>query len=101
MDDATSEKGRKGGSSSLAGATGVVLVILAILMFGNQINHQTVKDHHAAINGGSSLLFGTVLLWWALTGKKGRHKYGIGFETVTMIFAVVTAVIAILTLTGQ
>lgn len=95
MEEQKDGRGRKPGSSILAGIIGFLLVVLAISIFLGAIDN--LKQHRILVNGGSSLLFGIVLFWWAVSNKR---QWGIGFETVTMVVGVVTAVIAILTLTS-
>lgn len=88
--------GRKCGSNVLASIIGGALIALAIgIASGWSPNFQD-RSTLKVVNGGSSVLFGIVLLWWAASEDRA---WGIGFETVTMVVGVVTAVIAILTLT--
>lgn len=89
-----SDSPRKTGSVVLAATIGVTLLVLGfwILRFGDL----NLKDYSAPVNIGTCILFGIVLLWWAVSANK---EWGIGFETITMVVTVVTAVIAILTLT--
>lgn len=60
----------------------------------------------------SCVLFGVVLLWWAaspqvkgggykLFASHGEPTKGIGNDTVTMVITVITAIIAIFTLTHE
>jgi hypothetical protein len=87
---------RKNGSNILAVVLGFLLIVLAVCIgFGFTPDFKD-KDTLIAVNAGSSALFGGVLLWWAASENKA---WGIGFETVTMVVGVVTAVVAILTLT--
>jgi len=86
---------RKTGSNVLTAVTGVALLALGFAILGSII--VDLKAHRLAVNGGACILFGVILLWWAFSAGK---DWGIGFETVTMTVGVVTAVIAILTLTG-
>jgi hypothetical protein len=87
---------RKKGSVYLAFALSVSLLALgACIAFGPSPDFKnpiTLK----IVNGGSATLFGIVLLWWAVSEEK---DWGIGFETITMVVTVVTAVVAIFTLT--
>lgn len=90
------DKPRKKGSNVLAFVIGVALIALgACTLLGV---HVSLDKNELArlINGGSSALFGIVLFWWAISERK---TWGIGFETVTMVVGVVTAVIAIFTWT--
>jgi hypothetical protein len=88
--------GRKCGSNVLAGITGVALLALGSLILG-RVFAINLKAHPEFVNGGACILFGVVLSWWTLSEGK---RWGIGFETVGMTVGVVTAVIAILTLTA-
>jgi hypothetical protein len=97
-DQQEQSKDRKKGSSILAGAVGIALLILGGAILAPMIvdvGTIDIRAHRVVVNGGACVLFGLVLLWWAVTEGK---DWGIGFETVTMTVAVVTAVIAILTL---
>jgi hypothetical protein len=87
--------GRKTGSMVLTAVTGVALVVLGLAIFGSFI--VDLKAYRLTVNGGACVLFGLVLLWWAFSEEK---DWGVGFETVTMTVGTITAVIAILTLTG-
>ena len=82
--------GRKRGSNVLAGTTGIALLALGGLISSKVVI--SLKAHPEIVNGGACILFGFVLLWWTFSEEK---KWGIGFETVGMTAAVVTAVIAI------
>ncbi|MCP1846828.1 MULTISPECIES: hypothetical protein [unclassified Bradyrhizobium] len=84
---------RKDGSFALTVITGSALLILGIAILTSYI--VDIRAHRAFVNGGACILFGSILLWWAFSEGK---NWGIGFETVTMTVAVVTAVIAILAL---
>jgi hypothetical protein len=86
---------RKCGSIVLTAATGAALLGLGITILASVV--VDLRAHRTAVNGGACLLFGTILLWWTFSEGK---RWGIGFETVTMTVAVVTAVIAILALTA-
>ena len=88
------EENRKFGSSVLAFATGVLIVVLAVCIFMGWI--KDLKDHKTFVEVGSTLTFGGVLIWWSVSNN--LKKWGIGFPTVTMVVGVVTAVVAILTL---
>ncbi|SFQ05044.1 hypothetical protein SAMN05216330_11445 [Bradyrhizobium sp. Ghvi] len=84
---------RKRGSNFLTGGTALALLTLGIVIFAS--GAVDIRSNRVIVNGGACVLFGLVLLWW--TFGEGRD-WGIGFETVTMTVAVVTAVIAILAL---
>jgi len=84
--------GHRRGSNLLTRATGAALLIFGIAILAYPLD---IRAHRVIVNGGACILFGLVLLWW--TYGEGR-EWGVGFETVTMTVAVVTAVIAILAL---
>ncbi|MGY4466944.1 hypothetical protein ACVWWK_002626 [Bradyrhizobium sp. LB9.1b] len=83
----------KRGSNLLTGATGGALLLLGGAILASYV--VDVRANRVIVNGGACILFGVVLLWWTFGEDK---NWGMGFETVTMTVAVVTAVIAILTL---
>jgi len=89
------------GSSIVAFVFGAVLLLFGIYL--QRVDHFDWTHYRKPIEFGSCYVFGGVLIIWALTKKWSQYVPGsvfrIGFETVTMIVAVVTAVIAILTLT--
>jgi hypothetical protein len=89
--------GHKKGSNALACGLGFLLLALGVCigfgLFTPDFRDATMRK---IVNAGSSSLFGIVLLWWVMGEDR---TWGIGFESVTMIVGVVTAVIAILTLT--
>ena len=87
--------GHKSGSNVLAAMVGVGLVALAIFTFAGWSPDLKDKETVKLLTGGSSVIFGIVLLLWCF-GE--HHEWGVGFESVTMIIAVVTAVIAIFAL---
>jgi len=86
---------RKRGSNHLALVTGVALIVLALLTFFDWNPPLEPREPHKLIDGGASVLFGAVLLVWRFSEDE---TWGVGFESVTMIVGVVTAVIAIFAL---
>jgi hypothetical protein len=104
---AKSDKPRKNGSILTALIAGVLVGIIGIA----ELAHAPPYKCEDAINGGSGILFAIVLLWWVFSDENpygkfrwsnpfylGRH-WGIGFETVTMVVTVVSALVIIFTLT--
>jgi hypothetical protein len=87
--------GHKKGSDVFAVVIGGGLVVLAALTFAGWSPDLKDKETVKLLTGGSSLLFGSVLLLWCFGENK---EWGVGFESVTMIVGVVTAVIAIFAL---
>jgi len=83
----------KRGSNLLTGGTALALLILGTVIFAS--GAVDIRANRVIVNGGACVVFGLVLLWW--TVGEGSD-WGIGFETVTMTVAVLTAVIAILAL---
>lgn len=102
------DKPRQQGSTITARVLGVALVLVGVLepvltLF--KPNFDWVY-HRAWIDNGSSILFGGILLLWgfckSLKSTEDHYadtKSRIGFETVTMVVGVLTALIAIWTLT--
>ena len=93
------------GSTLTAVAVGAVLMIFAAYLglawwCGRFFD---VGQFEKVIDIGSCAIFGAVLLWWGLCkpfATYDRSTAGkIGFETITMIVTVITALIAIFTLT--
>src|SRR5216684_7303501 len=88
---------------------------LAVVGFGifTLYTGQTPNRLEYLINGGASILFGLVLLWWVFSQEnpqeqgfrwpnpfyRGKRNWGIGFETITMVVTVLTAIVVIFTLT--
>jgi hypothetical protein len=84
------------GSTFFAAVLGGSLLVLAyvVIIRGYRPNLGDPTTFKVGI-GGSAALFGMVLLWWVAGEGK---KWGIGFETITMVVTVVTALVAIIAL---
>jgi hypothetical protein len=99
---------RKNGSILVALLSGLAVGGIGVCT----LVHASPSSHEDLINAGASLIFALVLLWWAFSGEEdhdsfrwqlfysGRH-WGIGFPTVTMVVTVLTALVAIFTLTHE
>jgi hypothetical protein len=106
---------RRNGSTAIGLVAGAVLLVAGVMSF---MHHDVIgvigRDN---LNGGACLLFAVILIWWAISPPGagnpplGKHRrkflvfvegrnWGIGFETITMIVGVMTAAVAILTLTN-
>jgi uncharacterized membrane protein YiaA len=99
---------RQQGSTITARILGVVLVCVGVLLpaITNLKPGFDWISYRAWVNYGSCILFGGMLLWWgfckSLTKPVDHYqetKSRIGFETITMVVGVLTALIAIWTLT--
>lgn len=105
---------RKNGSVLIGLVSGVVIGIFGVMSFTHHDVIETLGRDN--LNGMACLIFAAVLIWWAVSPPgveaqavtppprkwgiffKGRN-WGVGFETITMVVGVLTAVIAILALT--
>jgi Kef-type K+ transport system membrane component KefB len=93
---------RQQGSTVAAYILGVILIVLAIYLFtGGEVNWVKVQRF---VNGATCAVFALTLFLWArskdwTTEHHQKSIRKIGFETITMLVTIVTAVIAILTLT--
>ena len=98
-----SERNKRNLGSSRA-AVGCAALLFGVAFIRSQLEIDW-KTCAKWIDVGSCLAFGLVLIWWALSKKRAEHEPHsagkIGFETITMIVAVVTAVVAIFTLTDS
>jgi ABC-type transport system involved in multi-copper enzyme maturation permease subunit len=90
----------KRGSIILASLTGICLFVIALLIGLDVISAESIRANPKPVDCGACIIFGLILCYWAYHAKKTEDKsdYGIGFPSVTMVIAIVTAVIAIITL---
>jgi len=90
----------KHGSVVLAWITGFVLFVVALLIGLDVISAESIRANPKPVDCGACIIFGAILCYWAYHAQKSEDKNdkGIGFPSVTMVLAIVTAVIAIITL---
>jgi hypothetical protein len=115
-------KGRRKGSTILALLTAFVILVLLVVDFS--VPNLNLKCHPITTNILAGLGFIIVLIWWALSAeyeedkenneerieqkdaktmrKLARRRWtaGIGNESVNMTVIILTALVAVLTLTG-
>jgi membrane protease YdiL (CAAX protease family) len=104
------DKGRKNGSILVALIAGIGVGGIGIYTLYAGV---TPDKREYLTNGGTSIVFALIMLWWVFSREKPREpgfrwqafyeerNWGIGFETVTMVVTVVTALVAIFTLTHE
>jgi hypothetical protein len=86
---------RRCGSNVVAFVVGVTLLVLGLAIAIADLHVEEIDPRW--INAGACLSFGSVLLVWVISD----WTQWIGLDTVTMVVTVLTAIIAIFTLTRE